>query len=164
MEAYFPYFLPGLVGLGVAVVVAVAGGLATDTGAWYLALKKPVWQPPAWVFGPVWSSIFLLAILSGSLAWRAAPDDAARTLLLILFGINAVVNILWSVLFFTLRRPDWALVEVAFLWLSILSLILAFYPYSPVSSLLLAPYILWVTIAAVLNATIVRLNRPFYGV
>jgi translocator protein len=164
MEALSPYLLPGLVGLGVAVVVAVAGGLATNTGAWYQALKKPAWQPPAWVFGPVWSSIFLLAIIAGALAWRAAPDDAARTLLLILFGINAVVNILWSVLFFTLRRPDWALVEVVFLWLSILSLILAFYPYSPLSSLLLLPYITWVSIAAMLNATIVRLNRPFYGV
>jgi translocator protein len=79
----------------------------------------------------------------------------------VLFVVNGVLNLLWSPLFFKLRRPDWALVEVPFLWLSILVPIVAFARFSPFASLLLVPYLLWVSFAAVLNREIVRLNRPF---
>jgi translocator protein len=152
---------PILVASAVAIIVAVAGGLATEIGPWYGALKKPAWQPPSWVFGPVWTTIFALAVVAAVMVWRRAETPGDHALILALFGLNAVLNILWSVLFFTFKRPDWALVEVALLWLSILALILAFRTLSPISSLLLLPYLLWVSIAAFLNWTIVRLNPPF---
>lgn len=141
-----------------ALVLAVLGFLATDLSGWYQALEKPVWQPPDWLFGPVWTLIYALAALAGVSAWQGAPGTAGRNRILLLFAINAFLNVLWSLLFFRLHRPDWALIEVAFLWLSIVALIFGLRPFSKASTWLLAPYLLWVTFAAVLNATIVRLN------
>jgi translocator protein len=147
-----------LVAGGIAVVVAIAGGVLTDIGPWYKALKKPSWQPPEWVFGPVWTTIFMLAAIAAALGWRDAPPSA-RNGLIALFLVNAVLNIAWSWLFFTLKRPDWALIEVVFLWVSIAALIARLAPINGLASLLLAPYLVWVSIAAYLNYTIVQLNR-----
>jgi translocator protein len=145
----------------VAVVTAVAGGLATEIGPWYTTLKKPSWQPPNWLFGPVWTTIFILAVIASVMAWRRAESSFDQILTIGLFGINALLNIFWSLIFFTLKRPDWAVVEVAFLWLSILVLIVFFWRFSPTSSLLLLPYLIWVSIASYLNWTIIKLNPPF---
>ena len=142
-----------------ALVVTLAGGLLTEIGPWYRALRKPSWQPPDWLFGPAWTLILGLAAWSASLGWNAATLGQ-RPLIVGLFLVNAILHFLWSPLFFKLRRPDWALIEVPLLWLSILALIVALAPVSPLASALLAPYILWVTFAAYLNLTIVRLNRP----
>lgn len=152
---------PILAGTAGAVFVAVIGGAATDIGPWYAALKKPSWQPPNWLFGPVWTTIFALCVVAGVIAWRNAATDEARFLIIGLFVVNGLLNIAWSVLFFSLRRPDWALIEVAALWFSILALIIAFFPISRLSALLLAPYLVWVSIASFLNWTIVSLNSPF---
>ena len=145
------------------VVVAGGGAWLTDLTPWYRALRKPSWQPPDWLFGPAWSVILVLAALSAFLAWRQAPDRAARLTIAALFVANGVANIVWSPLFFKLRRPDWALIEVPFLWLSIVALIVAMQPASRTASLLLLPYLFWVSFASFLNLTIVRLNRPFGG-
>ena len=145
------------------VVVAGGGAWLTDLTPWYRALRKPSWQPPDWLFGPAWSVILVLAALSAFLAWRQAPDRAARLTTAALFVANGVANIVWSPLFFKLRRPDWALIEVPFLWLSIVALIVAMQPASRTASLLLLPYLFWVSFASFLNLTIVRLNRPFGG-
>jgi translocator protein len=157
-------WLPILVAVTVAVIVAVAGGIATDIGPWYVALKKPSWQPPNWLFGPVWTTIFTLAVVAAVMGWQRAQGSQDQTLIIALFAVNAVLNILWSVLFFTLRRPDWAMIEVLMLWASILALMVFFWRFSPWSSLLLAPYIVWVSIASYLNLTIIRLNGPFGSV
>jgi tryptophan-rich sensory protein len=146
-------------GLG-AVAMALAGGLLTEIGPWYRALRKPSWQPPDWLFGPAWTLILGLEAWSASLGWDHA-DPAQRPLVVGLFAINAALHVLWSPLFFKLRRPDWALLEVPLLWLSIAALIIALAPISPLASALLAPYLCWVTFATWLNYTIVRLNRPF---
>jgi tryptophan-rich sensory protein len=148
---------------GIAVAVAVAGGLATETGPWYQALRKPEWQPPGWVFGPVWTTIFALAAVATTITWRAAPDWDARWIILLVFGANAVLNILWSVAFFTLRRPDWAMMELVLLWLSIAAMIAVAARFSMLAALLLVPYIVWVSIAGMLNRAILRLNGPFGG-
>jgi tryptophan-rich sensory protein len=145
------------------VLVAGLGAWLTELSPWYYALKKPSWQPPDWLFGPAWTVILALASLAAFLAWRHAQDRTGRLLVAGLFGVNGVLNILWSPLFFTLRRPDWALIEVPFLWLSILAPIVLLAPLSHAASLLMMPYLLWVSFAAVLNLTIVRLNRPFGG-
>lgn len=145
----------------IVALVAMIGGVATEIGQWYENLNFPSWRPPNWVFGPAWTLIFFLTATSGVLAWERAPDDGERLRLLVLFLINAALNILWSPLFFKLRRPDWALVELVFLWLSIASLVIVVGAISPFAGLLLAPYLLWVSFAGFLNWTMVKLNRPF---
>ena len=143
------------------IIVAAGGAFLTELSPWYHALRRPSWQPPDWLFGPAWTLILGLASLSAFIAWRNAPDRTSRFLVAGLFLLNAVANLAWSPLFFKLHRPDWALWEVPFLWLSVLVPIIAFYPFSRTASLLLLPYLLWVSFAAVLNMTIVRLNGPF---
>lgn len=152
---------PVLAAAGAALVLGVIGALVTELGPWYYDLKKPPWQPPDWLFGPAWTLIFGLAALSGMLAWIHAPDARTRRRILWLFAINGVFNVLWSTLFFRLHRPDFALAEVVLLWLSILALIVMLPSTSRWSSWLLVPYLAWVTFAALLNLTIVRLNYPF---
>ncbi len=150
-----------IVAAAAAIAVAVIGGLVTEVGAWYHALRKPRWQPPDWLFGPAWTVILALAAWAGVLAWEGAHDEAARARVIVLFGINAALHVIWSPLFFKLRRPDWALAEVPLLWLSILALMIGLGPLAPALPWLLAPYLLWVTFAARLNLEIVRLNAPF---
>ncbi|MFC6791065.1 TspO/MBR family protein [Methylobacterium komagatae] len=145
-----------LVAAACAVLVAVAGGVATRTDAWYRRLHVPAWKPPDWAFGPIWATIFALTASSGVLAWSGSA--AARPLIVTVFAVNGVLNILWSVLFFRLRRPDWALVEVVLLWLSIVALILTVGRVSTVAALLNIPYLAWVGVAACLNLRIVQLN------
>jgi benzodiazapine receptor len=144
-----------------ALAVGILGAFVTELGPWYYGLRKPEWQPPDWMFGPAWTAIFGLAALSGILAWNGATDAAARRRILWLFAGNAFLNILWSALFFRFERPDFALVEVALLWLSILALILVLPSSSRAASWLLVPYLAWVTFAAMLNLAVVRLNYPF---
>jgi tryptophan-rich sensory protein len=142
------------------MAVGGLGGLMTDLGNWYHTLNKPSWQPPDWAFAPAWTIIFGLAGLSAAYAWRGAKTQADRDTIILLFLANAFFNVLWSALFFRLERPDWALVEAAFLWFSVLVPMLYLAKYSRTSSLLLVPYLLWVSFATVLNYKIVELNPP----
>lgn len=144
-----------------ALAVAVLGGLMTDLGPWYQSLKQPPWKPPDWLFGPAWTLIFALAAMAGVLAWQSAPSNKYRATLIALFACNGFLNVLWSLLYFRLRRPDWALVEVGLLWLSILALIVVASRSSRRAGWLLIPYLVWVSFAAVLNATTAALNSPF---
>jgi tryptophan-rich sensory protein len=144
-----------------AVLVTAAGGLLTDVGPWYRALRKPRLQPPDWLFGPAWTIILGLAAWSGVLAWNAAHDTGAHVRVGLLFAVNAVFHVLWSPLFFTWKRPDWALIEVPFLWCSVLALVIGLYPLSHLASYLIVPYLLWVSFASWLNWAVVRLNAPF---
>jgi tryptophan-rich sensory protein len=152
---------PILVAAAAAVVVAGLGAAMTDLTPWYRSLVKPTWQPPDWLFGPVWTVVFATTALSGYFAWRSAPDRATRMWIVGLFALNGFFNVLWSALFFRLQRPDWALLEVVILWASILVLLLSLRRVSTRASWLLAPYLAWVSFAAVLNWTVVRLNAPF---
>jgi tryptophan-rich sensory protein len=147
-------------GLITAFVLGV-GGAMTTIGPWYRDLRKPTWTPPNWLFGPAWTLILGLAAWSGVLAWTHATGHAAHLRIILLFSVNIVLHMAWSPLFFNRRRPDWALIEVPFLWLSILALILGLAEYSSMASWLLLPYLLWVSFAAILNFSIVRLNAPF---
>jgi benzodiazapine receptor len=155
------WIVPLVVAAVAAAAVAGTGGALTELGPWYRSLARPSIQPPDWLFGPAWTLIFALAAVSAATAWRRAPDAERRTLVVALFAVNAAFNILWSLLFFHLQRPDWALVEVAFLWGSIVALIIVLRPISRAAAWLLAPYLAWVTFAAVLNWRIVALNGPF---
>lgn len=156
-----PHWVPVVLAASAAVLVGVLGFLATDISGWYLALEKPAWQPPDWLFGPVWTLIYALAALAGISAWRGTAERRGRNRILVLFAVNAFLNVFWSLLFFRLYRPDWALIEVVFLWLSIVALIVGLRTFSKASTWLLLPYLAWVTFAAVLNLAIVRLNPGF---
>jgi len=156
-----PFWAPVLLAAAAAVLVALMGILATDIGGWYQALNKPAWQPPDWLFGPVWTLIYAMAAVAGVSAWLGATDSIGRNRILMLFALNGFLNVLWSLLFFRMHRPDWALIEVAFLWLSVIALMVGLRRYSKSAFWLLIPYLVWVSFAAVLNATIVRLNPGF---
>jgi translocator protein len=144
-----------------ALVVAMIGGLLTDLGPWYKSLVQPRWKPPDWAFGPIWTLIFAAAAAAGALAWQHAPSRADRVCMVVQFALNGALNVLWSGLYFRFKRPDWALAELVFLWLSIVSLIVTMAFYSPLSSWLLVPYLVWVTTAGALNLATIRLNGPF---
>lgn len=142
------------------VVVLGAGGMVTNIGPWYFALRKPSWQPPDWLFGPAWTLIFIAASIAFVMAWRAG-EGSGRGMLITTYLVNGVLNFLWSLLFFGRRRPDLALVEVVPLWLSIAGMMWAVASVRPGVVWMLVPYLAWVSFAAVLNRTIVRLNAPF---
>ncbi len=152
---------PVIVAVAAALVLTVGGALLTPIDDWYATLRKPPWNPPNWAFGPAWTIILSLWAWSGVLAWRGTSDAAGREAVLILYGVNALCHFLWSPLFFKLRRPDWALVEVVFLWASLVALLVGTRSYSVTASWMIVPYFIWVSFAACLNAAIVARNRPF---
>ncbi len=153
--------IPAIVAFVITVAVLAVGAAATSVGPWYRTLRKPSWNPPDWLFGPAWTVILGLAAWAGVLAWEGAPDNGTRFLVCGLYGLNILFHMAWSPLFFNLQRPDWALIEVPFLWASIAALMIVLAPLSALASWLLLPYLLWVAFAAYLNFVIVRMNRPF---
>jgi tryptophan-rich sensory protein len=144
-----------------ALAVGAIGGTLTDISPWYLSLEMPSWKPPDWAFGPIWTGILALAAAAGVVSWRNDQTIVGRRRILTLFALNGFFNVLWSLLFFKLKRPDLALWEVSALWLSVLLPILAFRRSAPLASLLLVPYLIWVSIASVLNYQVVAMNGPF---
>lgn len=149
--------LPALVAIGWMVFLCLIGGLMTPRADWYASLRKPAWQPPGWAFGPGWTIILGLAAWAGVRAWEAS-DAAQRMDVLILFGVNGVFHLLWSPLFFKLQRPDWALIEVPFLWVSVLAMVIGLWPIDELAALLILPYLAWVAFASTLNWAVVSLN------
>ena len=161
MSFFGPNTVTILVAAACTAAVLGAGGALTEIGPWYGSLRRPSFQPPNWLFGPAWTAIGVLTAWAAVDAWVGAPDGAAKTTIIVLFAVNGLLNIGWSLLFFKLRRPDWALIEVVPLWLSIAALIVAFAPFAGRACWLLAPYLVWVGFAAYLNRAVVELNRPF---
>lgn len=126
-------------------------------GEWYANLTKPSWNPPAAVFGPVWTLLYLLMGISSGLVWRRA-GFAGEPLAMGLFCFQLILNALWSYLFFGLQRPDLAFFEIVLLWLAILATLVLFWRISMAAGALLLPYLAWVTFAAILNLQLWRLN------
>jgi tryptophan-rich sensory protein len=141
-----------------AVGLCLIGGLMTPRAEWYARLNKPSWQPPGWAFGPAWTIILGLAAWSGVIAWNAAAGPAEQRSILVLFAVNGLCHLAWSPLFFKAQRPDWALIEVVFLWASLVAMVVGLWPISVTAAMLILPYLAWVSFAAYLNLTIVRLN------
>jgi benzodiazapine receptor len=150
-------------GLFVAVAICFAaaglGGLVTtpEIPVWYATLAKPTWNPPAWIFGPVWSLLYLMMAVAAWLVWRQAGIAGAK-LPLGLFAVQLTLNSLWSVLFFGLHSPGAAAAEILLLWVAILATLITFWQRSQLAGGLLVPYLAWVSFATVLNVTIWRLN------
>lgn len=139
--------------------VSGLGGLATysEIGNWYAKLAKPSWTPPDWVFGPVWSALYLSMAVAAWLVWRqGGVRNACGPLAL--FAIQLALNAVWSWLFFGLQNPGLAFVDILLLWAMIAATMIAFWCRSTVAGLLFVPYLAWVSFAAVLNCAIWRLN------
>jgi translocator protein len=129
----------------------------TSVKTWYPELRRPEWTPPDWLFGPVWTVLYLMMALSAWLVWRAADSPATRFALL-LFAIQLALNILWSAVFFGLRRIGPAYAEILLLWMMIIATTVAFLPLSMLAAWLLLPYVAWVAFASYLNFRIWQLN------
>lgn len=153
--------LPVSVATIAALCVAALGATITDLGPWYQGLEKPGWNPPDVVFPMGWTLIYALITVAGINAWRAAPTSVQSEWVISLFALNGFLNILWSLIFFRMQRPDWAFVEVIFLWLSIVVLIVYCGRFSRSAALCLVPYLVWVGFAGALNWAVVELNAPF---
>ena len=151
--------------LVISIIVCLAAGfigsLFTTTGpnSWYSNINKPSFNPPGWIFGPVWSTLYILMGISLFLVLQKGLPNTHVKIAVLIFAVQLVLNILWSVLFFGMQSPMLALIEIALLWVFILLTIINFYPISRTASFLLIPYILWVTFAAILNFSIFMLNK-----
>ena len=151
--------------LVVAVVLTVGigsiGGIftATEIQRWYLQLNKPSWNPPNWLFAPVWTTLYLLMGIALYLIWKAEPVAAdTKRWAIIIFIAQFALNFLWSFIFFKQHQPGWAFVEIVVMWLAIFCTIIAFSKINTTAAWLLVPYISWVSFAAILNYSIWQLN------
>lgn len=157
--------LAGFVALSLSAGAVGSLFTASSVGGWYALLVRPAIAPPNWVFGPVWTTLYLLMGLAAFLVWRTHPMAlqkggmlTRRRIALGAFVVQLALNAGWSVVFFGLYDPGAALTEIAGLWLAILATMLAFATISRPAAWLLAPYLLWVSFAAYLNLAIWLLN------
>jgi translocator protein len=153
--------MPVLIAAVAASMIAVVGATMTDIGPWYRSLAQPRWAPPDMAYGIAWTAIYAITALSAVTAWVSLETRRERETLIGLYALNGFLNILWSLVFFRLHRPDWAQIEVIVLWCSVLALMIFTFRRSITAALLLVPYLCWVTFAGYLNMTIVRLNGSF---
>ena len=139
----------------------IVGGLsgyftASNIATWYVTLNKPFFNPPNYLFGPVWTVLYLMMGISLGMIINAKHSNKNKSL--IIFSIQLVLNFFWSVIFFSLQSPGWAAIEIIAMWLSIIYMIRNFYKINKWAGLLQIPYLLWVTFASVLNISIYVLN------
>ncbi len=148
----------GHLALAIAICFGAAAiGAQFTPGAWYASLQKPTWNPPNWIFGPVWTALYLMMAVSAWLVWRRLGWKVGREPLM-LFGVQLILNAAWSWLFFGEHRPDLALIDITALWLAIVATIWIFRTVSQIAAWLLVPYLAWVTFATLLNLALWRLN------
>ena len=154
--------VPDIFRLILAIVICELAGVigsvftAGSVSTWYVTLAKPVFNPPNWLFGPVWTLLYLLMGISLWLVWRS--KSKFKSIAILFFSIQLLLNILWSIIFFGLKSILGALIEIILLWALIIITIILFHRISKTAAWILLPYILWVTFAAILNFSIWLLN------
>lgn len=148
-----------IVFLAICLGTSAIGGIVTATSVdgWYQQLAKPSFNPPDWVFAPVWTTLFILMAIAGWRVWRSRAN-AARNVALALFGVQLALNLSWSFVFFGLKRIDLALIDIVVLLVAIAANAVLFWRIDRPSGLLFLPYAAWVGFAAVLNAALWQLN------
>ena len=149
-----------IIAIALPLAAGAIGSSATFTGidSWYTTLNKPSFNPPNWIFGPVWTTLYILMGISLYLIWQKGLKKEFIKNSFILFIVNLILNSFWSIAFFGLENPGLAFLVIIVLWIVILTLILRFYKINKLASYLLIPYILWVSFASVLNFSIWQLN------
>lgn len=148
-----------VVAIGASLAAGAVGSLATipNIPTWYAELEKPFFNPPNWVFGPVWTLLYVLMGISLYLVWTATSKKPKRPLYT-LFGVQLALNTLWSLVFFGLHAPWAGVAIIVLLWACIIATMRLFWPVSKVAAYLLIPYAAWVTFATVLNTAVALLN------
>lgn len=149
--------------VGISMGAGLIGSLSTAAAVptWYADLRKPNWTPPSWIFGPVWTTLYVMMGVAAWLVWRKSGFVGAKAAMW-LFFLQLLCNAAWSLIFFGLRSPGLAFAEILLLWGLILATALAFWRHSPIAGALLLPYLAWVTFATALNLAIWRLNLSGY--
>lgn len=161
MESFNIREIPKLIASILIVFFGAALGSAatsTELTTWYASLTKPAWNPPNWLFGPVWTTLYVLMGIALFLVWREGLDRRDVRYAILIFAVQLGLNIAWSVVFFGLNSILGGLVVIFILWLAIWANIVAFYIISKPAGLILIPYLIWVSIASYLNYTIYLLN------
>ena len=153
-------YLKLIIAIAVSQLAGIVGSIFTVSAIpnWYATLTKPVFNPPSWIFGPVWTTLYALMGIAAFLVWKKGLDRRDIRKALLVFGLQLVLNASWSIVFFNLESPAWAFVNIAALWLAIIWTMVLFYKISKPAMWLLLPYILWVSFAAYLNYSIWVLN------
>jgi tryptophan-rich sensory protein len=145
------------------LVVFVAGSIGTlatisELTTWYTALTKPTWTPPNWTFGPIWSTLYVLMGIALFLVWRQGLERKDVKYAILIFAVQIILNVLWSVVFFGMHSIFGGFILILILWIAIFANIIAFYVISKPAGLLLIPYLIWVSIASYLNYSVYLLN------
>jgi translocator protein len=149
-----------IISLLIPLAVGFVSGLFTrnSVDTWFTTINKPWFNPPSWVFGPVWTLLYLLMGVAMWLVWKHKGDETQKKRALYLYAVQLVFNFFWSIIFFHFHEPGWAFAEIMALWVLILLTIFAFAKVNKTAAWLLVPYISWVSFAAILNYTIWRMN------
>lgn len=149
-----------IISILIPLIVGSVAGFFTTTGVngWYATAVKPSFNPPNWIFAPVWTTLYILMGLALFLVWKRGADIKIKQTALVLFAIQLALNFLWSFIFFSLQQTGWALAEIIIMWGAILLTIVWFGKISSAAAWLLVPYICWVSFAMVLNYSIWKLN------
>ncbi len=149
-----------IISIAIPVLIGGLSGFFTASGvySWYQTIQKPSWNPPSWIFAPVWTTLYVMMGISLFLVWKADATAQIKRKAIVLFSIQLALNFSWSLIFFSLQQPGWALVEIIVMWFFILLTILAFAPINRIAAWLLVPYISWVSFATILNYTLWKLN------
>lgn len=158
-EAAPPRRWGALAAFAIATAAVASSGALFMPGEWYESLRKPSWNPPSWIFGPVWTVLYVAMTISAWLCWRHAPSRRLARLFAVAWSAQLLLNALWSPLFFGLHRPFLALLDITALFFAIVvTTALAWRCHRP-SAALLVPYAVWVSFAGLLNAALWMLNR-----
>ncbi len=150
-----------IISIVIPVTIGATAGFFTITGvdSWYQTINKPSWNPPNWIFGPVWTTLYVMMGVALFFVWKSDVREALKKTAITLFAVQLVLNFLWSFIFFNQQQPGWALVEIVMMWIAILLTIFAFAKIDKTAAWLLVPYISWVSFATILNYTIWQLNK-----
>jgi len=147
-----------IISIAISYLAGIIGSLSGPADSWYIGLVKPSFNPPNWIFGPAWLTLYTLMGVALCLVWTAKAKKDLKKLAIIAFSAQLMLNAAWSIIFFGLHSPLFAFMDIILLWLGILLTIILFYRVSKPASYLLVPYLLWVSFAAVLNYMIMILN------
>ena len=149
-----------IITIGVSELAGIIGSFFTTSSIpnWYTTIEKPALNPPSWVFGPVWTTLYALMGVAAFLVWKQGWEKKKVKVALKVFGVQLFLNAIWSIIFFGLQNPGWALVNIVLLWCAIIWTMLVFYRVSKTAMYLLIPYLLWVSFASYLNYAILTLN------
>jgi len=150
-----------MISIAICLLAGVLGSVFTTPAipTWYATLIKPSFAPPNWLFFPVWTALFIMMGISLFLVWQKGLENVQIKIAISIFGVQLILNVIWSAAFFGLRSPLAGLIEICILWIFIVVTILKFMKISKTAGLLLIPYIFWVSFAAVINFFIWRLNN-----